>query len=146
MSIGDILYNKYRKILKAIDKADDEIEFDKEKVSDNTFLGVLEWIMMPIAKFIVKDDELLLAKLRRDITSITLIDAREIEAMRLDTLAILALCEFVLSMKLGLFIPNKGIENLLGSNSTIFLQQMLEEGRNLMNLVILVIKVQSKYH
>ena len=42
VSISNILFNNYRKILKAIDKANDEIEFNKEKVSDNTFLDVLE--------------------------------------------------------------------------------------------------------
>jgi len=39
---GYIPYNDYRKILKAIDKANGEIEFDEEKVSDNTFSGTLE--------------------------------------------------------------------------------------------------------
>ena len=78
-------------------------------------------MMISAAKFIVKDNKLLLAKLRRDITSLTPIDAREIGAMRLDTLAVLALCKFLFPMKFGVFIPNKGIENLFGSNSTIFL-------------------------
>jgi len=44
-------------------------------------------MMISTSRFISKDNELLLVKLRRDITSITLIDAREIGAMRLDTLA-----------------------------------------------------------
>ena len=39
--------------------------------------------------FIVKVDELLFAKLHRDITSITLINTREIGAIMLDTLAAL---------------------------------------------------------
>ena len=72
--------------------------------------------------FIAKDNELLLAKLYRDITSITLIDAGKIGAMRLDTLAALALCEFVLSVKFSIFIPDKGLENLFYSDSTIFMQ------------------------
>ena len=55
--------------------------------------------MILVAKFIIKDNEPLLAKLRRDITLITPIDAGEIRAIRLDTLATLALCRFVLPMK-----------------------------------------------
>ena len=79
-------------------------------------------MIISIVIFIVKDDELLLAKLHRDIISITPIDASELGAMRLDTLAALALCEFVLSVKFGIFIPDKGLENLFYSNSTIFIQ------------------------
>ena len=121
MSTSNILHNNYRKILKAIDEANGKIEFDKEKVSDNTFSGALEWMMISAAKFIVKDNELLLAKLRRDNTLFTPIDTREIGAIRLDTLAVLALCKFVLPIKFGIFIPDKGIENLFSSDSTIFL-------------------------
>ena len=97
--------------------------------------------MTSVAKFIVKDNEPL-----RDITLITLIDTGEIRAIRLDALAALVLCEFALQMKFGIFISNKWIENLCSSDSTIFLQQMLEENRNLMNLVILAITAQSEYY
>ena len=37
LSYGDILYNNYRKILKVIDEADSEIEFNEEKISNSTF-------------------------------------------------------------------------------------------------------------
>ena len=65
-------------------------------------------MIISVAKFKSKDDEFLLAKLRRDITSITQIDAREIGAIKLDTLAALALYKFVLLMKFGVFISDKG--------------------------------------
>ena len=79
-------------------------------------------MIISVAKFIVKDNEPLLAKLRRDITSITLIDTGEIKAMRLDTLAALALYEFVFPIKFSIFIPNKRIDNLCSSGTMIFLQ------------------------
>ena len=78
-------------------------------------------MIISVAKFIAKDDEPLLAKLRRDITLITLIDTREIEAMRLEILATLVLYKFVFLMKFGIFIPDKGIEELWSSDSTMFL-------------------------
>ena len=71
--------------------------------------------------FIVKDDKLLLAKLCRDITLISPIDADELRAMRLDTLAAIVLCEFALPMKFGIFISDKGLENIFCSDSTIFI-------------------------
>ena len=77
--------------------------------------------MISIAKFIAKDNELLLAKLKGDITLITSIDAKENRAMRLDTLTILALYEFILLIKFGIYIPDKGLENLFCSDSTIFI-------------------------
>ena len=39
---SDIPHNDYRKILKAIDEANGEIEFNEEKVSNNTFFVILE--------------------------------------------------------------------------------------------------------
>ena len=112
ISISDILYNDYRKIYKVIDEADSKIEFDKEKVSDNTFSGALEWMMISAAKFIAKDNELLLVKLRRDITLITLLDAREIRAIRLEIFATILLCAFIFPVKFYTFFPKKGIEEI----------------------------------
>ena len=66
--------------------------------------------------------------------------------MRLETLTALALYKFVFQVKFGAFISNKGIEELWSSDSTIFLQQILKESRNIMNPVILTITVQSEYH
>ena len=91
LSYSDIPRNHYSKILKVIDEAESKVEFNEEKVKDNTLSGIIEWIMISTSKFIVKDNELLLAKLRRDITSITPLDTREIGAMRLEILTTLAL-------------------------------------------------------
>ena len=71
--------------------------------------------------FIAKDDELPLGKLYRDITLITLIDASKLRAIRLDTLAILVLYEFGLTIKFSIFITDKGLENFFSSDSTIFM-------------------------
>ena len=57
---SNILRNNYRKILKVIDKADGQIEFDKEKVSDNILSGALEWMMISNKEdlhFIMKERE-----------------------------------------------------------------------------------------
>ena len=78
--------------------------------------------MISAAKFIVKDNELLLAKLRRDIISITSLDTGEIGAMKLETFAIISLCEFVFLVKFCAFFPEKGIEEIWSSDSTIFLK------------------------
>ena len=102
--------------------------------------------MISAAKFIVKDDKLLLVKLRRDITSITLLDTKEIRAIRLETLAAILLYEFVFLVKFCTFFPEKGIEEIWSSDSTIFVKQILEKSRNMMNLIILVITIQSKDH
>ena len=101
-------------------------------------------MMISAAKFIVKDDKLLFIKLRRDITSITLLDTGEIGAIRLEILAVILLCELIFPVKFCAFFPKKGIEEIWSSDSTIFLQQILEEGRNIMNLIILVVTIQSK--
>ena len=122
LSYGNIPYNNYRKIFKVIDEANSEIEFDEEKVKDNILSGVIEQMIISAAKFIAKDDKLLLVKLRRDITLITLLDAREIRAMRLETLTAILLCEFVFLVKFCAFFPEKGIEEIWSSDSTIFLQ------------------------
>ena len=42
LSISNILHNDYRKILKVIDEANGKIEFNKEKISNKTFLAALE--------------------------------------------------------------------------------------------------------
>ena len=39
---SDIPHNEYRKILKVIEEADSEIEYDKEKISNNTLSDALE--------------------------------------------------------------------------------------------------------
>ena len=96
--------------------------------------------------FIVKDNALLLAKLQRDITCITLINASELGAMRLDTLAVIAYCECTFPVKFGVFIPDRGLEDIYYSDPTIFMEQIAEEGGNLMNPVILTITVVTEYH
>ena len=79
--------------------------------------------MISAAKFISKDNKLLLAKLRRDITLITLLDTREIRAIRLETLVTTLLCEFIFLVKFSAFFSKKGIEEIWSSDSTIFLKK-----------------------
>ena len=93
---SNIPHSSYSKILKVIEEADSEVEYDKNKINNNTYLAILEWILISIVISIAKDDKLLLAKLHRDITSITLIDTGKLGAMRWDTLAVLALFKFIL--------------------------------------------------
>ena len=79
-------------------------------------------MLISIVIFIAKDDKLLLAKLQRDITSITLIDASKLGAMRLDTLAAIVSCKFVLPIKFSVFISDRGLEELYCSDPTIFME------------------------
>ena len=65
--------------------------------------------------------------------------------MRLDTLAIIAYCEFVLPIKFSIFIPDRGLEDIYSSDPTIFIEEILKEDRNLMNPVILMIAVTSEH-
>ena len=112
LSYSDTSHSNYNKVLKVIDEANSEVEFDEENVTEHILSGTIEWIMISAAKFIVKDDKLLLVKLRRDITSITLLDTGEIRAMRLETFAAILLCEFVFPVKFCTFFSEKGIEEI----------------------------------
>jgi len=51
-----------------------------------------------------------------------LINTGELRAMRLDTLAIIAYCEFVLSVKFSFFISDRGLEDLYYSDLTTFIE------------------------
>ena len=40
-STSDILHSSYRKTLKVIEEANGEVEYNKDKINDNTFSGAL---------------------------------------------------------------------------------------------------------
>ena len=60
---SDILCISYRAILKKIEEADDEVEYNENSINTNTYSAALEWMLISTVIFIVKDDTLYLAKL-----------------------------------------------------------------------------------
>ena len=60
---SNILYSSYKIILKKIEEADEEVEYNKNSINANIYSAALEWILISIVIFIAKDDTLLLAKL-----------------------------------------------------------------------------------
>ena len=64
----NICYDMFKKIFdQRIAEFSDEIVFDKDFIIEDKFSSLVEWLLVSIVKYIAGPNEILLAKLCRDI-------------------------------------------------------------------------------
>ena len=103
-----------------------EIMFDKDFITEDEFSLLAEWLLVSIAKYIAGTNEILLAKLRRDIQSFVLMDAKIFGNLRVDTLAATAFLELMYPVKYAIFSTNEGLQEL-GLSDLLLFEEYLKE-------------------
>jgi len=123
-----------------------KIMFDKDFIKEDEFSSLAEWLLVSIAKYIARTNEILLAKICRDIQSITPIDAGILGNPRVDTLVVTVFLELMYSIKYAIFSTNEGLQELGSSDLLLFEDYLKESDGLVMQPVILtVIVVTSGY-
>ena len=104
----------------------EEIVFDEDFISEDKFSSLAERLLVSIAKYIARTNEFILAKLCRDIQSITPMDVGILGNPRVDTLVATAFLELMYPVKYAIFSTNKGLQEL-GSSDIILFKEYLKE-------------------
>ena len=97
-----------------------EIVFDQAFISEDEFSLITKWLLVAIAKYIAGTDEALLARLYRNIQSITPTKAGMLGNPRVNTLAVTAFIEMIYPVKYAIFSVNEGLQDLRLSNFMLF--------------------------
>ena len=144
---ADICYDMFNEIFnQRMEEFSKEIMFDKDFITEDEFSSLAEWLLVSIAKYIARTNEILLAKICRDIQSITPIDAGILGNPRVDTLVVTVFLELMYSIKYAIFSTNEGLQELGSSDLLLFEDYLKESDGLVMQPVILtVIVVTSGY-
>ena len=106
--------------------------FDKDFIAEDEFSSLAEWLLVSIAKYIAGSNEFILAKLRRDIQSLILMEVRILGNPRVDTLAATAFLELMYSVKYAIFSTNKYLQELKLSDLILFEEYLKESDGSVM--------------
>ena len=66
--LGDTIYNKFSRVMNKIQCNNISVQLDEESVSKDKLLRITEWMQILLVNYIVGNDNMLLVKLRRNIT------------------------------------------------------------------------------
>ena len=124
----------------------EETVFDKEFIAEDELSSLAKWLLVSIAKYIARTNKFILAKLCRDIQSLTPIDVGILGNPRVDTLVAIAFLELIYSVKYAIFSTNKGLQELGSSNLMLFEEYLKESDSSVMQLVILTVIVVISGH
>ena len=124
---ADICYDMFKEIFnQRMEEFSEEIVFDEDFIVEDEFSSLAEQLLVSIAKYIVGTNKILLAKLRRDIQSIILMDAGILDNLRVDTLAAMVFLELMYPVKYAIFSTNKGLQELGLINLMLFKEYLKE--------------------
>ena len=106
----DIYYDMFNEIFsQRIEVLPKKIVFDKDLISKDEFSLLAEWLLVAIAKYIAGIDKVLLARLRRNIQSITPLEVELLDDPRVDMLVVIAFLELIYLIKYAIFSINEGL-------------------------------------
>lgn len=106
----------------------------------------MEWLLAGTSKHITGDDEPTLAKLRRNVQSLTPERVGCLGSPRIETLTTAAFFEIVFPVKYVICSANEGLHTLMLSDVRLFRECLGEPDGKAMKPVMLVILVISKDH
>ena len=124
---ADICYNMFKEIFdQRIEEFSDKIIFDKDFIAEDKFSSLAKWLLVSIVKYITRPNEFILAKLRRDIQSLTPMDVGILGNPRVDTLVVTAFLELMYPVKYAIFSTNKNLQEL-GLSDLLLFKDYLKE-------------------
>ena len=133
-------------VLDSVDDGTDDIVYDDAVLNEADFEPFVEWLLTETSKHVAGNNELTLAKLRRNVQSLTPKRVGGVGSAKVETLAATAFFEVILPIKYALCAVNKGLHALISSDVCLFHEFFGEPEGKAMKPVMLVALVISKDH
>ena len=143
---SEISCETFQTVLDTINEDTAETSFDSSGLTEDNFEPFMEWLFVGTAKYIAGDEEPLLAKLRRDVQSLTPKGAGGVGCVKVETLAAAGFFEIMFPIKYALYSEYEGLYTLMSSDQLLFNEFWEEPGSKAMTPVILVVLVFSIGH
>ena len=142
---GEISYDIFQSILNEVSSGQ-EILFNQDTLRDEEVEPFIEWMLIAAAKYIAADDEASLAKLRRNIQSLTPKSVGTLGCAKVETLDAAAFFEVPFPVKFAIFTVNTGLCTLMHSDRHLFSKFFEEPEGKVMQPIVLCVLVVSENH
>ena len=143
---GEISCEKFQRVLDSVDDSGEIIHYDQDVLCEEDIEPFIEWLLIAVAKYVANDDEQTLAKLRRNIQSLTPKLAGLYGNIKVETLAAAALFEILFPVKYAIYTTSEGLYTLMSSDTLLFHEFFNEPEGKARQPVILCILVISEGH
>ena len=142
---GEISCEIFNSVLNRLDDSPEKV-YDRTVLHDEEIEPFIEWLLVGTSKHIAGDDEPTLAKLRRNVQSLTPKGVGGLGNANVESLAAAAFFEIVFPVKYAIYSVNEGLYTLMSSDVLLFNDYFVESEGKAMKPVILVIIVISSSH
>ena len=117
----DICYEAFNKAInQRMAEARDKLVFNGELLSEEDASNVSEWVLIAFVMHVTGENEELLARLCRDVQSVTLEEAGMLGSPRVNTQVAAVFIELAYPVKCAIFNVREGLQELCSSDFSVF--------------------------
>ena len=137
----------FHAVLDAVDESkEEEVDWNEEILCPDDIDPFIEWLLIAGSKHAAGDDKQTMAKLRRNMQTLTPKSAGGISCTKIDTAAAAALFEVLFPVKFAIYSVQEGLHTLISSDTHLFREFFEESAGNEMKPAILCILVIETGH